>query len=381
VSSLGALAIFLLSAGAAADPGAGHSLVESEWQPGSSAIAQAPEPERSEQEPAPAERTLAIGASLVPGVVVHGAGHAASGKPKTGTRLLLLEGIGLGLALVSGVTLALTGASRYLVGPTAIVGITGVGMFGVSWLADVTGTALPEDARSRALPAAPLLESRLGAAYVYDPQFRYRSFVIQSLDLRWRALRLAPSAWFAQDDDNARYRLAAGYRFFGPRPDRAARDGSFLDLELALTEHRYTSDGFRTRTGEAFLGGRVDLDRMDPHLGGMFAELGFGWGLSVVDYDFAGVSLESDTTDLLLGRFAFGGYLGSGGELSLFYDHRHDDLAAGMKLTGLGSGVAGHFGLDARFYFGESWGVRAEAMVGSAYVTSLSLLFRQGGIR
>ena len=60
----------------------------------------------------------------------------------------------------------------------------------------------------------------------------------------------------------------------------------------------------------------------------------------------------------------------------IYYDHRHDDFAAGFKLRGIGSGVAGHFGIEGRMYLSEHWGVSAEAMVGSAYVAGVSILFR-----
>ena len=60
---------------------------------------------------------------------------------------------------------------------------------------------------------------------------------------------------------------------------------------------------------------------------------------------------------MLLARFGFGMYLGDpaerGGEVVVYYDHRHDDFAAGLKLTGLGSGIPGHFGAEARYYFGH----------------------------
>jgi hypothetical protein len=66
------------------------------------------------------------------------------------------------------------------------------------------------------------------------------------------------------------------------------------------------------------------------------------------------------------------------GEITLYYDHRHDDFAAGLKTPGLGSGVAGHFGAEAHLFVSNHWGVAAEAAVGSAYLTGLSILFRHG---
>jgi hypothetical protein len=368
--------------GGAAPPA--HSLETAEWHADSSGVPEAPEPEPTASEPV-ARRAGAIAASIVPGVVAHGSGQLARGRPRTAARLLAAEGVGIFLAVGGTAALALTGASRYTVGPAAIIAITGAGLFGVSWLADVYGSAAPDGGTGRPPSTVATLESELGHRYVYDPQFRYRHFLVEALDLRVHAFRFRPSAWLSLDDANARYRLLGAYRFFGPRPDRAAPDGSFLDLELAATEHRYDSDGFRSLTGEVFLGGRLDLRRFDRELAGSFAELGFGWGLQAFDYDVPGLALGTDTADLLLARFAFGMYVGDpdrvGGEARLFYDHRHDGFAAGMKLTGLGSGVPGHFGLDTRFFFSQSWGASAELMVGSAWVGGASILFRQGATR
>lgn len=362
-----------------------HSLAEAEWEAGSSGVAPAaePTPER-DVEPGTSDRVVATGASIVPGVLVHGSGHFVLGKPKTGARLAAMEGVGLVLAVGGIVVLAATGASRYTVGPTAAVVIGGAGLFGVSWLADVYGSSVADGARGDPSRVPAVFETELGHRYVYDPQFRYRHFLVSSFDARIWRLRLSPSAWFALDDENTRYRLAAAYRFAGPRPGAEGADGSFLDLELAATQHTYESDGFRTVTGEAFVGGRYDLERYDRELRGAFMEMGVGFGLQAFDYDAPGLELGEDVEQLLLARFAFGAYIGDpdrvGGEARFFYDHRHDDYAAGLKLTGLGSGVPGHFGVDTRFWFSDHWGARAEAMVGSAWIGGLSILFRQGAL-
>ena len=79
-------------------------------------------------------------------------------------------------------------------------------------------------------------------------------------------------------------------------------------------------------------------------------------------------------------NFALGAYLGNpsrrGGEARVYYDHRHDDFAAGLKLESLGSGPLGHFGTDLRYYLTSHFGAHLDFQVGSAYVTSLSVLYR-----
>ncbi len=328
-------------------------------------------------------RALHVAAALGPGALVHGAGHYAAGDPKTGKRLLVAEGVGLGMVVASGTGLALTGASRYFVAPLALTGIAGFAVFGASWLADAHGVATDRGGAGTPLDAVPVIESEVGHRYVYDPQFRYRQFLVEGFDLRLSKLRLSPSGWFALDDDNARLRLEAAWRLTGPTPQRPTPgDASFIDVEAAGTHHRYDSDGFRRATAEVSVLGRYDLRRFDPALAGSFAELGAGFGLSQVSYRIDGMKLDSELEDLLLARFAFGFWLGDptrrGSEVRLYYDHRHDDYAAGLIVTGLGSGVAGHFGLDARTWLSERWGIRADAQVGAAWLAGLSLLYRVG---
>src|SRR6478609_3699467 len=97
-------------------------------------------PAWSETDSEPA-RALPTAAAIVPGVVVHGAGHYALGEPETARQLLLMEGVGLGLFVTGGLTLWLSGASRYLVAPAATATIAGFGLFSTSYFADIYGTA------------------------------------------------------------------------------------------------------------------------------------------------------------------------------------------------------------------------------------------------
>jgi hypothetical protein len=84
---------------------------------------------------------------------------------------------------------------------------------------------------------------------------------------------------------------------------------------------------------------------------------------------------------LLLTTFGFGvilrGKAAPGSIARLYYDHRHDDFAAGWLMPGLGSGAPGHFGGELRWYFGKRVGISGEAQVGSAVLGGVSLLLRE----
>ncbi|WP_437795904.1 hypothetical protein [Sorangium sp. So ce693] len=325
-------------------------------------------------------RALAAAGAVFPGVIAHGTGHLILGEPRTGCALLALEGAGAGLAVGGLAGAAASGASRRVIAPIVLTTVTGVGLFGISLLADLYGVLAPEGGTGSPPSSLPWIETQLGLAYVHDPTFAYRTFLVPGMDLRLSSVRLSGSGWFALNDDNARLRAEAAHRFIGPgTPDgpRAA-DGSFLEIEGALTHHRYTSDGFSITTGEVSLEGRLDLAHIGRTLRGSFAEM--GWGIAIEGYRYGRRPLEGN--ELLIPRFAFGAYLGHAGyprgEAKVVYDHRHDGYVGGAKLPGLGSGVPGHFGLEGRLYASPRWGLLADVKAGSAYVGRLALLFRSG---
>jgi hypothetical protein len=236
---------------------------------------------------------------------------------------------------------------------------------------------MPVSARGEPLLSAPALEARLGTRYVHDPTIDYGTLLGPTLDLRWRRWRLSPAAWIATGGQNTRLDLEVGFRATGPRPGATSADGSYVELVAGARHHRFRED-FDLTVLEVGAAGRFDLHRLAPSLAGSFAEwgLGLGWALT----HFHTGARETDADGLLLARFGYGLYFGRApgrtGEVLAYYDHRHDDYAGGLKLTGLGSGVAGHLGLEGTWYFQARWGVRVEGQVGSAYLAGLSLIHR-----
>lgn len=324
-------------------------------------------------------RTLAVGASLVPGLLVHGAGSFIEGDATTGYRLLAMEGAGL-VGTVGGLFLVRqTGASRKWVGPLSLLTIAGAALFTTSAVADIYNAAT--DARYAASPPAklPWIEAQAGLRYVYDPTFPYRSFAAQGIDLRYRRFRLFPSAWIALNDENTRVRVVGAYRLHGAEAlsDHEARDGTAVDLDVAITNHEFGSQGFATTTAEAVIRLRLDMRRVSRSLRGSFAEIEGGFGIVSHRYDDHG----SEGQDLLLARFGYGVWIGRGrapwGEVLAYYDHRRDDFAAGLKVAGIGTGYLGHVGIEAKAYFVENWGVLLDAQLGSAAIAGLSLLYRR----
>lgn len=312
--------------------------------------------------------------SLVPGVLVHGAGQLGAGEKRTGLRLLALEGAGAGVAVGSLMGVALTGASRRVVAPLVATTVLGVGLFAGTMLVDVYAAAVPMSWRGRAPRTLPHLVLEGGAAYRYDPGFEGRLLLSHALDARLGEKdrhRLRVELQTLPDEPASRSRALYSYRFWAPR-----RDGSFLELEGAALHQRHPHLGFFSTTGEVAVRGRLDLERIGPRLRGAFAEGRFGASMSAL----RSRDVDTDADSAVMARIGVGAYLGRGqGEVELYYDHRRDTFAGGMLLPGIPAGYAGFVGLRAERYFGEHLGVRLDAQAGSAGILGASLLFRHGG--
>ena len=220
---------------------------------------------------------LPTAAAVVPGLLVHGTGHYALRQPRTARRLLLMEGIGLGLFLSGGLTLVFTGASRYFTAPAASATMLGFGLFSTSYLADIYGTVSNDGgaALSRNLPPA-RWETELGYRRLADPEFAYHDFMLERVSRQIGPLRLSPSGFFSLRGDTARYRLQTDYRVAGNYEDPHPRDASFVDVTLAFTHQQHGPEHFTRSSAELSVDARYDLVRLGPTLRGAFTELGVG---------------------------------------------------------------------------------------------------------
>ncbi len=328
---------------------------------------------------------LAAGLALFPGFLVHGAGAFAIGDRGTARKLLLSEAAGLGVFLTAGTLIAVTGTSRRLMGLLAPITIAGFGVFVLGLFADLYAASTGGRPDHHAPTFVPKVDAEVGYLYVYDPQFAYRSFLTARSDLRAGVLRVSPEAQIALDDDTQRFLVELAYRPLGRTVRRSAPDGSFLELATGLRYQRYGSDGFAVMTPEWHLNGRLDLGRVGPSLAGSYFEGQVGAGLELYDFQVKGSSVRNHATGLLLARFGFGVYFGAGGansgEAYLYYDHRHDDFAAGLGVPGIPAGILGHLGLRGHYFVTSRWGVAGLVEVGSALVTGLSLRYRHAPVR
>ena len=326
-------------------------------------------------------------AALVPGVVVHGSGTWLQGRRVTTERLLLLEAAGVLAILAGGLVVYETGAARDVAGPATLLIAAGTGALSSSLLASLYATWAPRSGWAEPLGRLPRLVSALGYTFADDPAFADHHFLTTELEGRLGAWALAVDALVSPSPGRERLAARAGYRLFGAREGSArARDGSYLEPHIGLASERFDHYGFLTSSLELAVDGRLDAERLLPDVRGAFFQGTVGWSPQWTEFDVPGVNV-TDASSLLLVHSGFGVYVGPGadpasgaarGELELYYDHRRDGLAGGMKTLGPSSGFAGHVGLRGEYFATESWGMRGRVELGSTWVLGSSIVFRAG---
>lgn len=332
-----------------------------------------------ECDPRDASQALAIGASLVPGVVAHGAGHWVACQPETALRILTLEGVAVATTLVSVTALVTTGASRYVVAPLALGALGGVGLFTTSWLADIYGVAAPDGGTGRPRPSTPRLTIQTGLRAIHDPLFETPWLISHGFEVETGLIRVSPELEASPDARHRRYALLFERRLLGTHTDPRRHARWVLDSRLGLRDFSEKNEGFGSTTVEFALSGRMDLDLLGATLQGAFATAELGYAREWHRFD----GLPGYTWDSLLGRVGFGAYLGRYGPVRgqsfIAYDHRRDTVAGGLHLPGIAAGYAGFVEHRSELYLGKNWGGALELAYGSAFVVSAYLLFRPAG--
>lgn len=320
----------------------------------------------------------AVVGSVLPGLLVHGSGSWLSGDNETARRLLIAEGVGIGLTGGSLVGLAVTGAARDWAGLFISTAIVGVGAFGLSFLADVYHTALPSGLGEHP-GGLPWGSSEVGVLWINDPRINYGP-VVQSRGVlrsgQWTSgfvLSHAPEAF------HQRIRIENGFRLWGSSAERLTfrTGGSHATVFVAVENTTFGKANYTTNAAEARLSLRLDSEQLLPSVRGAFFEWEAGYSGRRTKYGNTGNTLDDS---LLLGGFGFGIYHGDpttrGGETRLFYDHRHDGYVGGLLQSGLGSGTIGSFGVEASHFFNPTWGLRFRAEIGAAAVLGLHVVGR-----
>ncbi len=340
----------------------------------SMSLAHADEPVAEPVAPPPtrARRALAIGAAIVPGVIVRGAGHWVARERRTARRLLVIEGVGLALAAAGGIPIGFSGGAEETL-PGLIFLVPGTGLLLGSIFADAWGAAGGAGVAGEPSPP-PRLDAALGYTFVGDPRVPFANLATAEAVARRGRAQAAASGWFG--DGTWRARGAGGLRLRGPRPAERPADTSSLDVEMAVAAERRADQGLRVATAEVGALARLDLARIGPSLRGTFTTLGVALGLERIRYTTSGAA---DTSSLFAAHLGWGFLLGDGRARSLetevYYEHRRDTLAGGLTPPTPFNGFVGYVGAVTTGWRGR-WGASARFDAGSAYVFSLAARVR-----
>ncbi len=317
----------------------------------------------------PAWRTAAaLGVALAPGWVLPGAGAWVSGDRKTAERVALWGGMGMGIALAGALPLALSNSSRRAAELPIALALSGAGLFITSKLAEIYGLFGGTPA---AAPPEPVLETDIGILWKPDallPSTGVGAWRVRGHWGHWWG-RLALEA--APDGGDMCIEGEAARRFFH-------RGGSFWEMAASGSFWSVEAPDVHLATTAISVAHRRDLASVSPSFSGSFAFLRLEAVLESVRYPEVSPDFGHDA--FVSGTFGFGVYLpGRAGEAHIFYNHRHDGRAGGMRLSISGDGPPGFAGVQVRHRLGGFGYWEAQAVRGTHWMLSLRVGCFLGG--
>jgi hypothetical protein len=317
-------------------------------------------------------RLAAIGASLVPGVLVHGSGSYVLHEKRAAKKLAVAGFIGLGALALGGATVGITGGSPYVVIWGVPLIIAGAGLTFPTWFADIWYAA--GGPRVRGEPhTASAWSLDLGTTYVHDA-FRERGLIRGAGRIELGRIELGAGALVDPEGRANTFEGSGRVRVYGaPARGETVTDATNVFVRTSLRRHVDHEDNVAIATLDADAGIRLDLRRIDRILDGNFLEVSLGMGVERVTY----ADDVHDYDTLFLGRFAWGLYLGARSELAVFYDHRRDSLAGGIAAS-RAAGFVGSVGTSLDLRLGGPFAFAGELEIGSAWVTTFGIRYHGG---
>jgi hypothetical protein len=309
---------------------------------------------------------LAIAASLVPGVLLHGSGHFALGEHATARRLLISQGVGLGALAVGMGLMGAVGGSEKLAPLYVVPAVGGATVFLGTWLVDAVGAA--SGGAGLAEPWAPSGRLYLAAGYagLYDSRLDLPHNL--SLSASWYGERWWSSASALVHPDGLRYagignRL--GYRLW--RPDDPVDE---LSAVLWIGHQRFDGARFSVTTAELYADGRVNLGRLGPTLRNGWFRFRLGAGLDAYGYD----SVDGrDLLPVLVVGAGFGFQVHRSVGFELIYMQKKNELPGGIVGSGGPDGFLGMVELSGRVRLHEGWSLLPGLRIGAGLMPSLAV--------
>jgi len=317
------------------------------------------------REPRPGS-LLAGGVALVPGLLIHGSGHFALGERQSACRLLATQGAGLA-GVIGGIgLLSAVGASEKLAVLYVPLTVGGLGLFGVSFLADVVGAV--HGRRPWPEPVVPPgITVRAGYVGLFGSKHSFRH--LGELGVEWRAERLVldGQATLHPQGDFGEYRCLAGWRLWAPSGDPVTR----LSLVAELARQGFHTEGFAVTTVRALGELRWNLGDFLPTMQNAWLLGRLGGGFDSLD--FAGTSADDDGLPFLVAELGLGLMATDRVEAELAYRHRKGELPGGMAIGDGMAGFAGMLELRGRVAVGRRWALVPGVRLGTGVMPWLSL--------
>lgn len=325
---------------------------------------------RCDPPPSQMRRLAAIGAAIVPGAIVRGAGSWVVGEKRAAKRVFWANAIGIGMLGTGGLAVGVSGGNEYFL-PGVPLMLAGAALVFPTWFSDIAVAAGAHPLGGPQAVAPWTVE--LGTVVLRDP-FRNTGLARVAGSVELGRLGLGGLVLAGAEGDLWQAELGARWRIYGAAATGGAiEDGSRLVMRTTGRVRRDELDEVTLSTLDVELLARVDMDHIDPTFGGTFLEAAAGVGVERVGYPMD----RHDTDSLLLGHFAWGVYLGYTGEVTVYYDHRRDSLAGGLPAW-RAAGFLGSVGAAAQLRVGARWSVHPELQIGNAWIGTLAIRYSGG---
>ncbi|HEY5922126.1 MAG TPA: hypothetical protein VIV11_10670 [Kofleriaceae bacterium] len=317
-------------------------------------------------------RIAAVALAIFPGVIVHGIGAWTVRQKRAAYKIVSGQAIGIALAAMAGGLVGGSGGNPYTIIPGVPLVVAGGGLLMQSWFTDIWVAAGGEKIVEQ--PRAPAPWSvELGTSWLHDA-YRERALLRGGGRIELGRVDLGAAAIIDAAGDAQLGEANVALRILGtPASGALVDDGSRLSVRVGTRVHRDAPDRVTQWTQEFAIDGRLDLAHIDRAFGKSFVEAGTGIGVVRVDYG----DVEHEWSSELLARFAWGAYLGSRGEATLFYEHTRDGLVGGLPAW-RAAGFLGNVGATLDLRVRGPWALRGELAIGNAWLTTLGIAYRGG---
>jgi hypothetical protein len=292
---------------------------------------------------------LAAGASIIPGLLVHGAGHFAAGESSNGYRLLAIEGVGIA-GIVGGLaTLRAVRGSEKLAPVYVPVTVTGVGLFIASFLADVAGTLHGQ--RPWPVPRPPgTLTLTGGYTGLFASKHTFSHLGRLGAEWHYRRLTCGAALMLHPEFDYSQYGGTVSLRLWEPGADDPV---TRLTVFVDAYHQRFRTEGFSITAFRGFGELRWNMGYLVTTMRNAWWLARLGWGFDLLSFD--NIASGEDGLPFIVFEVGMGLMASERVSLELVYRQRKGELPGGMTVAGALAGFLGMIEFQSRVTIDPRW--------------------------